>query len=73
MAQDQKQDVRAGILELLLRKVEEDRYPSSTMLNMIEELLTPADVPRYAQMLMAKIADDDFPSVPMLARLKKLA
>jgi hypothetical protein len=73
MGNNGKQDVRAALVELLISKVEEDQYPSSTTMNMLEELLTPEEVPRYAEVLMRKVARDDYPSVPMMARLKKLA
>ena len=65
-------DVRSELLNQLLDKVTADLYPSETMLDMIEELLTPADVPRYARVLLSKVADDQFPSVSMLARIRDL-
>ena len=66
-------DVRSELLSNLLNKVKEDPYPSITMLDMIEELLTPPDVPRYAEILLSKVADEQFPSVSMLARIRDLA
>lgn len=72
MPGDDRYDVRGALLEVLLDKVEHERYPSSTMLNLIEELLTPRDVPRYTEALLARIASDNFPSVSMMARVKKL-
>ena len=65
-------DARAELLQLLLRKVDEDPYPSSTMLDMIEEMLTPDDVPAYARTLMEKVSGDNFPSMSMIARVKEL-
>ncbi len=73
MAQGGNYDVRAAMLEMLIGKAEQEDYPSATTLNMIEELLTPRDVPRYAEFLMTRIAGDEYPSIPMMARLKKLA
>jgi hypothetical protein len=73
MAGDDTYSVREVLLETLLEKVEHEQYPSATMLNMIEELLTPDDVPRYAEALRQRIASDNFPSIPMMARLKKFA
>ena len=35
-----------------------------------EEMLTPDDVPVYAEALLSRIRSDRFPSVPMMARLK---
>lgn len=66
-------DVRDELLQALLRKVEEDRFPSSTMLDMIEEMLTPEDVPAYAEALLQRVRSEQFPSISMLARVKKWA
>lgn len=66
-------DVRAQLLEVLLTKVGEDNYPSTTMLNMIEQLLKPDDVPVYAELLLEKIRSENYPSIPMLARLRGLS
>jgi hypothetical protein len=68
-AQDQ---IRRQLLELLLTKVEQDTYPSSTMLDLIEELLGPDEVGDYAEVLMAKVANDQFPSLDLMNRVKSL-
>lgn len=65
-------DVRGEIVQLLLRKIENDRFPSTTMMNMVEELLTPQEKAVYARVLMEKIAADTYPSVPMMKRLMAL-
>jgi hypothetical protein len=65
-------DPRAELLRSLLKKVESDPYPSITMMDTIEELLTPEDVPAYAQVLMKHIDNDNFPSISMIDRLKSL-
>jgi hypothetical protein len=64
---------RGALLELLMERVESDPYPSTTMLNLIEELLTPEDVPVYAEVLLGHIREAQFPSIPMLNRLHRLA
>ncbi len=70
---DTQYDVRSELLKNLLSKVEQDPYPSLTMLNLIEELLTPDEVPQYARVLLEKVADEQFPSVSMLSRIRDLA
>lgn len=65
-------DVRSEIVHLLLRKIEADRFPSTTMMNMVEELVTPQEKAVYARMLMEKIAADTYPSVPLMKRLMAL-
>ena len=65
-------DPRAWLLDLLLDKVAEDTFPSTTMLDLIEQILEPDEVPAYAAVLMRKIRDDNYPSVPMMSRLLEL-
>jgi hypothetical protein len=66
-------DARQALLDELLGKVEDDLYPSITMLDVIEQLLTPDDVDRYARILMAKIEDETYPSYELINRVKQFA
>ena len=65
-------DVRAQLLRLLLDKIEQDTYPSATMLDIVEMLLTPDDVARYGEVLMAKLRDDTYPSNSLIRRVVAL-
>jgi hypothetical protein len=65
-------DTRARVLDLLLEKVADDAYPSETMLDLIEELALPDDIPAYATVLMAKVSADTYPSTSMMRRLVSL-
>jgi len=63
-------DIRAEVVNLLLQIVSRERYPSTTMLRMIEELATPEERAVYAGVLMDNIwASRPYPSIPMLRRL----
>lgn len=73
MAQDEFDDARVLLLRSLLKKVEADNYPSTTMLDTIEELLTPEELPRYTRVLMKHIDNDQYPSIPMIDRLRNLS
>ena len=66
-------DARGELLTALMRKVEDDTYPSSTMLDMIESLLTPEDVESYAEVLLDRIRADQYPSTSMIQRVQGLA
>jgi hypothetical protein len=66
-------DVRGEVVNLLLEKIASDRNPSATMMNMVEELLAPDDVPAYVAVLMDKVKSDRYPSYSMLHRLIALA
>jgi hypothetical protein len=62
-------DVRGEVVDLLLEKIASERNPSVTMMNMVEELLAPDDVPAYAAVLCDKVKTDRFPSISMLRRI----
>ena len=72
MARDDEMDIRAEVVALLMDKVVKDRYPSVTMLDMIEQLMSPEERGGYAQMLMEKINSSRYPSIPMMRRLLAL-
>ena len=73
MAQKAEQfDARKALLRVLLTKVQKDRFPSSTRLNMIEQLRGPDEQSIYAQVLMEKIERDPHPSYPMMQRVISL-
>jgi hypothetical protein len=65
--------VREQVLDLLLEKVEQDRYPSSAMLDDIERLLTPWRRQDYADVLMDKIRADRYPSRHLIERVLRLS
>ena len=73
MAGEETEQVRAQLFELLLGKVDEDTYPSSTMLDIIEKLLTPETAPAYAEVLMSKIEGDTYPSMSIIRRVLALS
>jgi hypothetical protein len=62
-------DVRGELIDLLLEKIASDRNPSITMMNLVEELLAPDDVPAYAAVLMDKVKTERFPSLSMIRRV----
>ena len=73
MPQDEFDDVRRRLLKTLMKKAKNDRFPSTTMLNTIEELLHEEDVPEYTDLLLGHIENDTYPSTPMIARLRELS
>jgi|EndMetStandDraft_8_1072994.scaffolds.fasta_scaffold2000135_1 hypothetical protein len=68
----QIEQTRAALLDLLLSKVKDDTYPSATTLDLLEQLLTPEELPAYAGVLMEKIARDQYPSASLMKRLVSL-
>lgn len=70
---ESRDDVHAELLSLMLEKVEADQYPSSTMLDIIERLITDETAPAYAEVLMSKIRDENYPSMSLVRRVLDLA
>ena len=62
-------DVRGEVVNLLINKIASDRNPSITMMNTVEEMLAPDDVPAYVGVLMDKVKTERFPSISMIRRL----
>jgi hypothetical protein len=74
MADSRKpRDARELLLDALLDKVADEKFPSVTMLDLIESLLHPDDVQIYARVLVSKVREDRYPSIPMLRRIAALA
>ena len=63
---------RGALMTTLMEKVRDDPYPSSTMLDLIEQMLTEEEIPAYVLFLQEKIAADRFPSMSMIKRLTDL-
>lgn len=72
MAQE-GQDPRAQLVQLLLGKVSQDAYPSTTMLDLVEELVRPEDRGDYIGVLWEKVRDDTYPSLALMTRLRDQA
>jgi hypothetical protein len=63
---------RAVLAGLLLKKVRDDRYPSATQMDLIEQIIPPQLLDRYVEVLMDKIAQDNRPSIPMIHRVSRV-
>jgi hypothetical protein len=69
----EQHDVRRELLDMLLTRVETERFPSVTDMNLIEELIGPDERSIYVQVLIDKIRHDRHPSIPMMRRVLALA
>ena len=73
MAQAAEQyDARRELLDILLTRVKGERYPSGTMMDLIEQLMGPDERSIYAQVLIDKIRHDRRPSLDMMRRVMAL-
>ena len=57
---------------MLLNRVKEDKYPSSTEMSLIEEIIPPQLLPRYVEVLLEKVAEDNRPSISMVHRINRV-
>ena len=74
MAQEAEQyDIRQELLNVALTLVQNDRYPSVTMMDLVEQLMGPDERAIYVEVLLDKIRRDRRPSIPMMRRLMALA
>ena len=72
VARIDQEDARAELVATLLDKVQNDQYPSTTMLDLIESMLTPEEMPAYVVFLQDRIRSELYPSMPLLRRLSAL-
>lgn len=72
MAVQSDYDLRSEILRELWRRVEADTYPSAALMDRIEGLLLPNEVPDYAELLMQKIRPHLYPSIDLVNRVERL-
>ncbi len=70
--QEQQQVIRDRFVESLIERVSGDPYPSTTMLDLIEQSMGLNHVEQYAQALMDKIEQDQFPSLALMDRVRAL-
>jgi hypothetical protein len=65
-------EYRAKYLRLLMERVRQDHYPSTTHMDLIERALPPQSIPVYLDILLEKVAADGQPSISMLKRIGML-
>ena len=65
-------ELREELFTTLLRKVERDTYPSTTVMDLIEELADDDQRAAYCRVLMDKVEQDQFPSLDLIRRVKSL-
>jgi len=74
MAREAEQyDIRRELLDVALTLVQNDRHPSVTMMDLVEQLMGPDERAIYVEVLLDKIRRDRRPSIPMMRRLMALA
>jgi hypothetical protein len=67
-----RDEVRIWLVRFLLRRVRADRYPSTTQLDLIEEIIPCHMLDEYLRVLVDKVDDDYYPSIPLLYRMARV-
>jgi hypothetical protein len=66
--------LRSRIVDSLLEKVEDTRFPSTELLDRVESAIgTEDELAEYAEILVKKLEDTRFPSTELYARLERIA
>lgn len=63
-------NVRREMVDELLERIATERNPSVNMMDLVEQLLTPDDVPVYTRILMDKVKTARYPNVNIIRRLR---
>jgi hypothetical protein len=75
MANGDFDDVRSrihdAVYQTLIDKIRRDRFPSATMMNIVEAGMSDRQFGEYLGVLLDKVADEQFPSPDMLRRLTR--
>jgi hypothetical protein len=68
-----RKEAQGWMVQMLLEKIRNDPYPSTTQMAIVEESLPPEMIPDYLEILIDKCAQDNIPSVPLLQRISRIA
>jgi hypothetical protein len=68
-----REEAQGWMVEMLMEKVRNDRYPSTTQMQIIEESIPRELIPDYLEILIEKAGEDTIPSVPLLQRISRVA
>ena len=68
------QTLRERYVQLLLDRIREDPYPSTTYMDMLEASVNdPEQFVEYVEALLEKVEATRFPSLSMLSRIQRIA
>jgi hypothetical protein len=63
-----KQEAQVVLARLLMDKIRTDKYPSSTQMDLLEQMIPRRLALEYFDVLLEKVAADQFPSVSLMTR-----
>jgi hypothetical protein len=69
---DDRAECQVLLARLLMDKIRTDKYPSTTQMNLLEQMIPRAMASEYFDVLLEKVAADQWPSVSLLSRMSQL-
>lgn len=69
---DDRLEAQTALANLLLSKIRQDKYPSGTQMDLLEQIIPRQLVRDYLNVLMEKVLMDNWPSNDMLRRLSRV-
>jgi len=67
-----RQEAQVALARLLIGKIRTDPYPSSTQMDILEQMMPRALASEYFDVLLEKVIVDQWPSISLLARMSRL-
>lgn len=61
--------IRDEMVDMLLERIATERNPSISMMDLVEQLLAPDEVPVYVWILWDKVKNERFPNLNLMRRL----
>jgi hypothetical protein len=68
-----REEAQTALARVLMEKIREDTYPSSTQMEIVERTITPPLARDYLNILLEKVLSDPAPSIPMIRRIQRFA
>jgi hypothetical protein len=68
-----REEAQTALARVLMEKIREDTYPSSTQMEIVEQTITPPLARDYLNILLEKVLSDPAPSIPMIRRIQRFA
>jgi hypothetical protein len=66
---NERLEAQTALANLLLQKIRQDKYPSSTQMDLLEQVIPRQLVRDYMNVLMEKVLIDNWPSNSLIRRL----
>ena len=70
---EERLNVHDAFYAMLLDNVAADHYPSSKMLDILENTMLGYEREEFARILLEKVSADRYPSIPLIERIARLA